>query len=195
MVQQTPSKALHREEFVRASINQAGFKLEISSKDAANTLTELRRIMECLSGVDEGVDEFTSFELSTSLSEEFMANNAAMAEIKRLLSLEQQYRIVKEHISAVEEIDLIAGKKQLRVEGTAIKRSINNLFSCTNTCSIKHALVHIKGLIAEHERMVIIDRIHERIPHAHVRAYHTDQDIQGKILVEALVFGDFEQEE
>ena len=195
MVQQTPSKTTNKEEFLRASINHSGFRLELSTRQTAKTLSDLRRIMECLTSVDEGVDDFTCFELSSSLSEEFVANSAAMAEIRKLINMEQQYRIIKEHISAVEEIDLVEGKKHLRVDNCSIKKAICALFSYVDKSNVRHALIHVKGLIPEHERMVIIDRVHEHISHANIRAYHTEQDIQGKVLVEALLFGDFEHEE
>lgn len=194
MGEQTPSKMIQRGEFLRASINYSGLKLDISSRNASQSLADIRRILECLSSQNEEVEDFTSFEMSTLLSEEFIANTQAMAEIRRLLGMEQQYRVVKDLVSAIEEIDLNEGKKQLRLESFIMKRSVAALLSTVDTRVVRHALIHVKGLISEQERLMIIDRIHERIPQAQLRAYQTEQDIEGKILVEALLFGDFEEE-
>jgi len=190
---QTPVKTIKTgEEFLRASINHQGLKLDFSSKNATQSLAEIRRIMECLSTNDlDPIEDFTTFEISTLLSEEFTANTSAMTEMRRLLGMEQQYRVVKELLMAVEEIDLVNGRKSLCMDAETIKRGVNTLISCVDKRATRHALIHIKGLIPEHERLVIVDRIHEQIPHAQIKAYQTEQDIEGKVLVEMLLFGDY----
>lgn len=183
-------------EYLRASINHQGLKLDINTKNTSQSLSDIRRIVECITANDyDPIDDFTTFEMSTLLSEEFTANASAMAEMKRLIGLEQQYRVVKELLSAVEEIDLVQGKKSLCIEPGMIKRGIKSLVAAIDTQATRHALIHIKGLIPEHERLVIVDRIHEHIPHARIKAYQTEQDIEGKVLVEVLLFGDYEFDE
>lgn len=199
MEKQTPSETVRVTrgvEFLRASINHQGIKLDVSSKNATQTLADIRRIMECLSTQDlDPVEDFATFEVTTMLSEEFTANTNAMQEMRRLLNMEQRYRVVKELIGAVEEIDFINGKKSLCVDPAAIKRSVNALVASIDVPATKHALIHIKGLLSEQERLIIVDRIHERIPHAQIKAFQTEQDIEGKVLVEALLFGDYECDE
>lgn len=198
MEKQTPVKTIKTmgEEFLRASINHQGLKLDISSKNATQALGEIRRIMECLSTNDlDPIEDFTTFEISTLLSEEFTANSNAMAEMRRLLGMEQQYRVVKELLMAVEEIDLVNGRKSLCMDAETIKRGVRTLTSCIDKHATRHALIHIKGLISEHERLIIVDRIHEQIPHAQIKAYQTEQDIEGKVLIEMLLFGDYVHDE
>lgn len=194
--QQRSAKGTKRnDEFLRASINHAGFKLDISSRNATKALAEIRRIMECMKSEEiDSVDDFMTFEMSTLLSEEFVNNCGAMSEIRRLLGMEQQYRVVKEVLPAVEEIDLLHGKKNLRLESHTIKRGVSAIVASVNTQTTKNILIHVKGLVSEHERLVIVDHVHERVPHARIRAYQTDQDIEGKVLVEALFFGDYDDE-
>ncbi len=179
------------QEFLRGSINIGGLKLNISSPNPNQALTEIRRIVESINGYDE-VDDLTCFEMSTLLSEEFVSNSSAMNETKRLLNLEQPYRVVKEFVSAIEEIDLDNSKKQLHLESSQIRKAVVSLLSTVDKHVARHALVHIKGLLSEQERLVIIDHVHEQIPNAQIRAYQTEQDIEGKVLIEALLFGDFE---
>jgi len=178
-------------EFLQGSINIGGLKLNISSPNPTQALTEIRRIVESLNGCEE-VEDLTCFEMSTMLSEEFVSNNSAMNETKRLLNLEQPYRVVKEFVSAVEEIDLDSSRKQLRLDTKQIGKSVSSLLSAVDKSAARHALVHIKGLLSEQERLIIIDHVHQHIPNAQIRAYQTEQDIEGKVLIEALLFGDFE---
>lgn len=195
MEEQTP-KTIRGAEFLRASINHQGLKLDISSRNATQTLSDIRRIMECLTANElDPVEDFTTFEMSTLLSEEFTANTSAMTEMRRLVGMEQQYRVVKEILTAVEEIDLVQGRKSLCIDALTIKKGVQSLVSCIDRKTTRHALIHIKGLIPEHERLVIVDRIHEHIPHAQIKAYQTEQDIEGKVLVEILLFGDYECDE
>ena len=183
-------------EFLRASINHQGFKLDIVSQNANQTLADIRRIMECLNTQEiDPIDDFATFEMTTLLSEEFTANASAMAEMRRLLGMEQQYRVVKELLTAVEEIDLVNGRKSLCIDASTIKKGVNTLITNIDTRATRHALIHIKGLLSENERLIIVDRIHERIPHAQIKAYQTEQDIEGKVLIEVLLFGDYECDE
>ncbi|MBR9703045.1 hypothetical protein GOV10_03355 [Candidatus Woesearchaeota archaeon] len=192
-IQQSVSTIEPKKEFLRASIDQAGIKIDIQSENATKALTEIRRIVESLGTTTIEPDDFTTFELSTLLSEEFVNDKNAMKEIKKLLNREQQYRVVKALLPAIEEIDLIAGKKFLRLENKTIKEGVYQLTKEIDVGATRHALVHIKGLLEEQERMIIADRVHEQIPHAQIKAYQTEQDIEGKILIEAMFFGDYEE--
>lgn len=193
-VPQDPRTYEQKKEFLRASIDHPGFKIDIQSENAMQALTEIRRIVESLGATDIiEPEDFTAFELSALLSEEFIGDKNAMKEIKKLLSMEQQYRVVKALLPAMEEIDLIAGKKLLHLENKTIKEGVAQLTREIDVSATRHALIHIKGLVEEQERMIIADRVHEQMPHASIRAYQTEQDIEGKILVEAMFFGDYDE--
>lgn len=182
------------DEYIRAQITHSNLKLDITSRSVPQTLAELRRIVECL-GTEETFEDLATFEMRAALSDEFVSNDSAMEEVRRLLSMEQQYRIVKEAIPAMEELDFVEGKKRLHVDSDDIKRAIRSLLEPIDIRATKNALIHIKGAIDENERLMITDRIHERIPNMHIRAYQTNQDIEGKILIEAMFFGEYGPEE
>jgi len=177
-------------DFVRARINHQVVNLDVQSTDVAKTLSEVRKILECLG--TEG-EELSVFDLRNSLSLEFQNNASAMEEIQRLLGLEQRFRVVKEAIPAIAELDLLHGRKSIRIEHAAIHRAIASLMEEIEPSETKHALVHVKGMTGENDRLMILDHIHERVPDASVRAYSTQQDLDGKVVVEAVFFGDYEE--
>lgn len=181
--------------FLHAKLNHGLLKLDIKTKDVNSSLKELRRIMELLNAQEEDfVEDLFTFELRNMLSEEFVNNVAAVTEFKKYLSMEERYKILKEAIPATEELDFIQGKKLLRLDTNKIKLTVAKLLETISKTQTKHVIVHIKGLISDNERLMIVDNIHQKIPHAKIRAFHSEQDIENKILVETIFFGDYPEE-
>lgn len=184
-----------KKEFLKAKIDLPNFKLDVTSGDATRSLWDIRRIVECLYseriGEDISVDEYLKFELSSQLSEEFLNNEMAMKILKNKLETEESYKISRVVIKGVKEIDLVNNREGLKINNTTIVENIQKLFIDIPTEKITECLVHIKGYQDKEKNLFIIDKISEILPQSNIKAFHSNTNLDGRIIIEAIFFGEF----
>ena len=189
------NKSTVTDEFFRVKIDLPSVQIDIASKEPRLALPEFRRVLEAMK-LDEQMiyEEFVQEELRQSLSKHFVENPDVMRAIKKLLKQEEDYRVFKTEIPSKAEIDLEQNIKSIAVNQLDVKRQINSLTEQFDAKTVKQGMIHITGKIQHDDKLLIVDHIHQHMPTAQLRAFHTNGE-QDQVLVECIFFGEFPEEE
>lgn len=182
-------------EFLRVRIDLPSFQLDIATKDPQTALRELRKILETIR-VDDDVmyEEFVTQELKSSFSETFVSNANVMAAVRKLLKQEDDYRIAAADIPTTATIDVEQQTRSVRVERRDLQQAVSKLTKEVDGHMVKHAIVHVSGRIERDHKVMIIDHIHQHMPTAQLRAFHSSGP-EDKVVVECIFFGEFPEDE
>ncbi|MBR9700690.1 hypothetical protein GOV11_02390 [Candidatus Woesearchaeota archaeon] len=181
-------------EYVRVKIDLPSFQMDVKSKDPKVTLPELRKILESVRLDDQLIyEEFVSQELQAVFSDTFVTNQQVMTLVKRLLKQENDYRVFTADIPTTSAIDLDRNTHSVRVDSSAARLALSRIDGTITMGDVKHAIVHVLGDLDRETKVLIIDNIHQHIPTAQVRAFHTNAS-KGHVLVECIFFGEFPED-
>lgn len=182
-------------DFLKFRIDLPSFQLELNTRNVEHSLTELRKILEAVHLDDDIIyEEFVTQEIRESFSKTFVKNKEVMDLIRSLLKQEDDYRISTVEIPSTTTIDLDDRTRSVRVTRNEAKRCVSKMISSFPSEIVKHGIVHVMGNLDNESKILIIDHIHQHMPTAQLRAFQSPQ-ARTDILVEAIFFGDFPEEE
>jgi len=162
--------------------------LKLSIEGGGESLPEVRRIIEAVVN-DDGFSE--DLELRSRLTDEFVEYQPLARRLKNAVLLDEDVRILKRTIPfEQQEYDLERGQRTSQVSTLNVKTQVDLLFSDL-TGTIRECFVHIRGVLDKEQQAVVMDAIKQRLGmEVETRFFATKKNLEGKVLLEAVCFGE-----
>ena len=191
---------------LRLNINLEGFKLELVSDEPLKILHELNKLVNIKKELVESVlanapmdyvdyDEELGFEFEArKLSFELKNQKESMEKLRNLFLKHGKFLYRKESIDLKQEVDFNNKKFSIILDKNDLSMLIKKSFFGIKSGKIKHVFLHIisDSFTKEHEAL-LLEEMKKRIGLTDVTLIHTPKKIDGAIVSEALIFGDFSQ--
>lgn len=172
-------------------------KITLSSDKPEKTLPELRKLLEVMRSLEDEhllYEDIVGYELKEKLSSEMIENPEVMSMIKSCLGASEEYLVTRTTIDVLDEVDLERKRRTRQIRPGELKRALDKLFFSLDLKGLQSALVHIKGGIARAQRLMVLDHINRRLNYPKMRVFNTHDASDDKVLIEAVLFGDFQYE-
>ncbi|RME53861.1 hypothetical protein D6783_00625 [Candidatus Woesearchaeota archaeon] len=187
-----------KKNYLEATVSLPGVRISLTSDAPERSLQELRRLVEAIGSVENDAllyEDFLQYELKERLSSDVTENPEIMALIKETLAVEEDYLVRRGVVDVVEEYDLVEKKKGRIIEPVALKQCLDKLFVGVEVPAVRSALVHIKGGVDKAQRVMVLDHINKRLNYPKLRVFNTKSRGDDKLLIEVILFGDFQYSE
>jgi hypothetical protein len=174
--------------FLRLSVDHPQVKFELESSSPEQALPEVRRIIEALNA-DQGVAEESALaELRLRLTEEFCSHRPLLSRLRSAIALDEDVRILKRTIPVTQEYDLETGTQTRQLLN--VKEAVGGLFDQLGG-TVRDCLVHIRGDLPAEQQRVIMDAVRQRLGvDVQPRFFATRKNLEGRVLLEAVCFGE-----
>ncbi|NJL43881.1 MAG: hypothetical protein HC945_00965 [Nitrosarchaeum sp.] len=182
---------------LNATISVSSLKISVTSDDPVRALPELRKLVEAVGSLENDAmlyEDMLGFELKEKLSSEVVENQEIMAIIKNTLNVEEDYLVTKGVLDVIDELDFEKRNKEAVVDQDQLRSCVESIFSSVEVPAVRSAIVHVKGPIGKSQRLMILDTINRRLNYPKLRVMNTDARQEDKVLIEAILFGDFQYE-
>jgi|GEM_PF-3418255 len=173
---------------LRFKLDLPHLKLDLAAN--AESLPEVRRIIEAINDASQELGEDGLFDLKHRLTDEFLEHQPLVERLKNAALLDEDVRIVKRIIPYECEYDLESGESSRQVNALSVKEQVAALFDGLPG-TIRACLLHIRGELSREQQCVIMDAVKQRLGMAvETRFFSTKKNLEGNILVEAVCFGE-----
>lgn len=192
---------------IRASIRFPGINLDINTSDSLAVLKEIRRLVDSLQTIrykaveDEIFDEFHlegdpyMCRLEGSISEDLKKHKDVMKFIKQAVRTENDFRYRKISLQNKKVLDIIKKESYSTVDFESASKSVKRLLFNINPKDVNFLVIHIASSLVKDDKEMILDLMNKPFESASVKTIITDKDVLGKTLVEAILFGNFNDED
>ncbi len=180
--------------FVHLAVKLDRLKVELSGADAYRCLQEINRMLDKLNRAashshDDG--HLLDYRLETLLSDELMRDRNVTKLLDKLAQLYHDYRTERVVLENKKIVELEKGRVHNKIDTAALQRGVRKFLFHIPKEQVRHAVVHVKGDIAEEDARTIIDHIERELPNAELHPAVSRGDVPTHTLIEGVFFGEF----
>lgn len=192
------SKRLQKRGTIKAEITFPNVKITIDGEEPVKGLKEINRVLHSIKAIEfnrqyvDVDDENVAWRLGY-LSEELRENQAAVGFINEASKVEEGFRFKKFSLENTKIIDLNTGTHSIALSQTKLAKQ--TFAVCFGNEKSSFALIHVMGSLPEPEKMKIVEQFKNRLGKAKIKSVFTNKDVLGKTMVEAVFFGQFQEED
>ncbi len=162
--------------------------LKLSLQGGAESLPEVRRIIEAVSS-DDSWDE-SLLDLRSRLTDEFLNHPPLARRLKNAALLDEDVRILKLIVPYEQEYDLERGETTKQVSALNVKTRVDALFAELEG-TIRECFIHIRGDLNREQQSIVMDAFKQRLGMGvETRFFSTRKNLEGKVLLEVVCFGE-----
>lgn len=183
--------------FVHLAVKLDRFKVELSGTDAYRCLQEVNRMLDKLARTGHAHEHSHLFDdrLETLLSEELMRDRNVAKLLEKLTRLYHDYRADRVVLENKKIVELENGRVQNQLDAAALQKGVQKFLFHIPKEQVRHAVVHVKGDIAEEDARKILDAIERELPNAELHPAVSPGDVPTHTLIEGVFFGEFPAEQ
>jgi len=183
-----------RRDFVHLAVKLDRLKVELSGADAYRCLQEINRMLDKLNrATGHSHDHPHSFDyhLEAVLSDELMRDRNVTKLLDKLAQLYHDYRTERVVLENKKIVELEKGMVHTKIDAAALQRGVRKFLFHIPKEQVRHAVVHVKGDIAEEDARMILDQIERELPNAELHPAVSRGDVPTHTLIEGVFFGEF----
>jgi hypothetical protein len=185
-------KLKQSENYVRLKINLDRVKIDLSGHDARKCLREVNKILDRVIKAQD-TDE-TDFRIEHMFGADLELNGSMTKLLNNFAQIYQDYRTNRVAIENKKIVELERGSVENKLDIGDIKKGVKKLLFPIQHEHVKHAIIHVRGSIAQDEAKKVTDLIENELPNVDVHTLYTTGDVQSHTVIEGVFFGEFQQE-
>ena len=181
---------------VRLTLNLDRIKVELVGNDAEKCLREVNRMLDKVMHITNHLEDFiTDNRMEGMLSDELTLNASVTKLLNNYSQIYENYRTNRVAIENKHVVELEKGSVENQLDLNEVKKSVSRLLFNLRKEIIKHAIIHVKGIIKNDEAKKITDLIAQELQQAEIHTVFTKSEVPSHTIVEGIFFGDFESED
>ncbi|HLD33452.1 MAG TPA: hypothetical protein VJB66_01915 [Candidatus Nanoarchaeia archaeon] len=180
---------------VRLTLNLDRIKVELVGNDAEKCLREINKMLDKVMHITSHLEDFILSDKMEGLSDELTLNESVSKLLNSYSQIYDDYRTNRVAIENKHIVELEKGSVENQLDLTEVKKNVNRLLFNLEKETVKHAIIHVKGIIKNEEAKKITDLITQELQQAEIHTVFTKSEVPSHTIVEGVFFGDFEPED
>src|SRR3989344_2610642 len=149
---------------VRLTLNLDRIKIELVGHDAEKCLKEINKMLDKVMHITNHLEDFfVGGNIEDDISEELAQNEAVSKLLNTFSQIYENYRTNKVSIENKHIVELEKGSVENQLDFIEVKKNVTKLLFHVDKNAVKHAVIHVKGIIKNDEARKITDLITQEL--------------------------------